>query len=41
MARFDLSDEEWATIAPFLPKHRRGPQRKADRKVLNNISYIL
>lgn len=41
MARFDLTDEEWAIIAPFLPKQGRGPERKDDRKVLNGIFYIL
>ena len=41
MARFDLSDEEWAVIEPLLPKESRGPKRKDDRKVLNGIFYIL
>jgi transposase len=41
MARFDLSDEEWAAIEPLLPKQKRGPQRKDDRRVLNGIFYIL
>jgi len=41
MARFDLSDEEWAVIAPLLPKRGRGPARKDDRRVLNGIFYIL
>jgi transposase len=41
MARFDLSDEEWAVIEPLLPKQGRGPQRKDDRSVLNGIFYIL
>lgn len=41
MARFDLSDEEWAVIEPLLPKDGRGPKRKDDRKVLNGIFYIL
>ena len=41
MARFDLSDEEWAVIEPLLPKGGRGPKRKDDRKVLNVIFYIL
>ena len=41
MARFDLSDEEWATIAPLLPKKGRGPARKDDRIILNGIFYIL
>lgn len=41
MGRFDLSDEEWAVIAPLLPQNSRGPKRKDDRKVLNGIFYIL
>ena len=41
MARFDLSDEEWAVIEPLLPKKGRGPARKDDRTVLNCIFYIL
>ena len=41
MARFDLSDEEWAVIAPLLPVQGRGAKRGDDRKVLNGIFYIL
>lgn len=41
MARFDLSDEEWAVIQPLLPQQGRGPRRKDDRTVLNGIFYIL
>jgi transposase len=41
MARFDLSDEEWAVIAPLLPLQGRGARRGDDRKVLNGIFYIL
>jgi transposase len=41
MARFDLSDEEWAVIAPLLPEQGRGAKRGDDRKVLNGIFYIL
>lgn len=41
MARFDLSDEEWAVIQPLLPKQWRGPARKDDRTVLNGIFYVL
>jgi transposase len=41
MARFDLSDEEWAVIEPLLPQQTRGPQRKNDRRILNGIFYIL
>jgi len=41
IGRFDLSDEEWAVIAPLLPKNVRGPRRQDDRRVLNGIFYIL
>lgn len=41
MARFDLSDEEWAVIQPLLPKQGRGAKRGDDHKVLNGIFYIL
>jgi transposase len=41
MARFDLSDAEWAIIAPLLPVQGRGALRGDDRKVLNGIFYIL
>jgi transposase len=41
MARFDLSDEEWAVILGLLPKQWRGPKRKDDRQILNGIFYIL
>lgn len=41
MARFDLTDEEWAIIRPLLPSQGRGPVRKDDRNVLNGIFYIL
>src|SRR5262245_37032300 len=40
MARFDLSDAEWAIIAPLLPKSR-GVARVDDRRVLNGIFWIL
>ena len=39
MARFDLTDEEWAIISPLLPKQERGPERRDDRRVLNGIFY--
>ena len=37
MAKFDLSDKEWAMIEPLLSKKGRGPARKDDRRVLNVI----
>jgi transposase len=41
MARFDLTDREWALIAPLLPNKPRGVARADDRRVLNAIFYIL
>ena len=41
MARFDLSDREWAMIAPLLPNKPRGVARVDDRHVVNGIFYIL
>ena len=41
VARFDLTDEEWAIIHPLLPAHGRGPKRKDDRNILNGIFCIL
>lgn len=44
MARFDLSDTEWAIITPLLPGadgERNGRPRLDDRKVLNGIFFVL
>lgn len=41
MARFDLSDQEWAVIAPLLPNKPRGVPRVDDRRVLNGIFWTL
>jgi len=41
MARFDLSDTEWALIKPLLPNKPRGVARVNDRRVLNGIFYVL
>jgi transposase len=41
MSRFDLSDAEWALIAPLLPSDVRGVARVDDRRVLDGIFYIL
>ncbi len=41
MARFDLSDEEWAVIQPLLPVRKQGPVRRDDRQVLNGIFFVL
>ena len=44
MARFDLSDAEWAIIASLLPGadgKKNGRPRDDDRKVLNGIFFVL
>src|SRR5438046_9327474 len=41
MARFDLSDGEWALIKPLLPNKPRGVRRVDDRRVINGIFYVL
>jgi transposase len=41
MARFDLSDTEWALIKPLLPNKPRGVARVNDWRVLNGIFYVL
>ena len=41
MARFDLSDREWAVIRPLLPNKPRGVARVDDRRVINGIFYVL
>ncbi len=38
MARFDLTDAEWAVIEPLLPTDVRGKERVDDRRVLNGSS---
>jgi transposase len=41
MARFDLTDAEWAVIEPLLPTDVRGKERVDDRRVLNGIFWVL
>lgn len=41
MARFDLTDGEWAIISPLLPNKPRGVARVDDRRVLNAICCVL
>jgi len=44
MARFDLTDAEWALIAPLRPGSegkKNGRPRLDDRRVLNGIFFIL
>ena len=39
--RYDLTDFEWSVIEPVLPKRRRGPKPKKNRRVLNGIFWVL
>jgi transposase len=39
--RYQLSDDEWATIRPMLPNKARGVPRVDDRRVLNGIFWVL
>ena len=39
MCRHELSDEEWAIIAPLLPNNSRGIARVDDRRVINGILW--
>src|SRR5688572_7232756 len=45
MARGDLTDAEWARLAPLLPPqkdpHRKGGQYKDHRQVINGILWVL
>jgi transposase len=39
--RYELSNDEWATIRPMLPNKARGVPRVEDRRVLNGIFWVL
>jgi transposase len=44
--RYELSEEEWDKISPFLPKGKSGPglrgrPRTENRKVLNGLIWLL
>ena len=39
MRRHELSDEEWAIIAPLLPNNSRGIERVEGRRVINGILW--
>ena len=39
--RYELIDYEWAAIRPFLPNKPRGVPRVNDRRVLNDIFWVL
>jgi transposase len=43
MNRHDITDAQWAVIAPLIPKQRAGPGRKRndDRTTLNGILFVL
>ena len=41
MARFDLTDAEWAVIEPLLPIDVRGKEHVNDRRVLEGIFWRL
>jgi transposase len=41
IARYKLSDFEWAAIEPSLPNKSRGVRRVNDRRVLNGIFWVL
>ncbi len=41
MALFWLSDEEWATMEPHLPKNQSGARRVDDRRVISGIIHVL
>lgn len=42
MARlFWLSDTQWATIEPYLPKNQPGARRVDDRRVISGIIHVL
>ena len=38
---FWLSDDQWATIEPFLPTDIRGKDRVDDRRVISGILHVL
>ncbi len=39
MRRHELSEEEWAVIAPLLPNNSGGIERVDDRRVINGILW--
>jgi Transposase and inactivated derivatives len=41
MSRYDLTDFEWRVIEPLLPNKSRGFPRVDDRRVLNDIFWVL
>lgn len=41
MALFWLSDQEWATMEPHLPKNQSGARRVDDRRMSSRIIHVL
>lgn len=41
MRRYELSDEQWAAIAPLLPAAQTGRPRRDDRSTLNGVFWKL
>jgi len=39
--RYDLTDLEWSTIEPVLPKGRRGRQWQNNRRVMDGVFWVL
>ena len=38
--RHELTDEQWVRLEPLLPKPKRGPQPRDQRRLLNGILWI-
>lgn len=41
MSRYELTDFEWRAIQPHLPNKVRGAPRVDDRRVMNDIFWVL
>ena len=41
MARYELSDEQWAVVGPLLPSSKRGRPRRDDRTTLDGVFWKL
>ena len=43
MARFDLTDQEWAILEPYIPKVLSGgrPEEYSRRELINAMLYVL
>ena len=39
--RHELTESEWARLAPLLPRRKAGKRRKDDRRVINGILWRL